>query len=98
MNINDMSEEEQIKAVSFNSYNIRLINDPSERVQLTAIKTNVFNAIPYIENPTKNVIITNILILLYSGNIGSVEYFLNKYSDRNYPEFKIIRKSIENDK
>jgi len=38
-NINDMTEEEQIKAVSFNPFNIMDIVNPSEKVQLLAIRT-----------------------------------------------------------
>jgi len=97
-NLNDSSEEEQIKAVSVNPYyNIRFIDNPSERVQLVAVKT-IGYLIEYIKNPTKDVLITALLKILNDGNIKFVEKLMKKYSHRNYPEFAIIRQSIENDK
>jgi hypothetical protein len=54
MNINDLSEEEQIKAVANYPIIIKDIDNPSEKVQLYAIKRNPHN-IQYIKNPTEKV-------------------------------------------
>jgi len=97
MNINDMSEEEQIRKVVKNQYIFRYIENPSEAVQLSAVKKNVV-AIEYINNPSKDVLITALLIILKDGGPDYVERLMKKFSNRNYPEFGIIRRSIEADK
>jgi len=118
-NINDMTEEEQIKiiikntfviqyidkptelvqlaAVERNGDTIRYIKNPSERVQLAAVKDYGY-AIKYIYNPTKQVVMFSLLKLLHDDKIKFVKELLEKYADRNYPEFEIIRQSIEADK
>lgn len=50
--INEMSESEQIKAVSKNAYAIRLIKNPSELVQMEAVRQNRL-AIEHIDNPSE---------------------------------------------
>jgi len=97
-NLNDMTEEEQIEFLKKDPFPfaIQYIDNPSERVQLVAVNLDGY-AIHYIKNPSKDALITAMLILLHAGNIDYVDELLNKYSDKNYPEFKIIRQSIEAD-
>jgi len=87
----------QLAAVTQNGFAIELIDNPSEKVQLAAIK-RIAASILFIDNPSKNVLITALLNLMLLGDINSIHFLLEKYSDRNYPEFAIIRQSIENDK
>jgi len=60
-----------------------------------AAVNNYHVAIKYINNPTKDVLISALLKLLKNVNINEaiIDGLLNKYSDRNYPEFDINRKS-----
>jgi len=95
--IQNPSEAVQLIAVKQNGSLIYFINDPSEEVQLAAVGQHGY-VIHLIKNPSKDVLITALLKLLQGGNIEFVENLLNKYSDRNYPEFDIIRKSIDLDK
>jgi len=95
--ITNPSDLVQIAAVNQTIYVIKYINNPSQEVQLAAIKKNIY-AIRYIKNPTKDVLITALLKLLQDNDVEYVERLMKKYSDRNYPEFAIIRQSIEADK
>ncbi len=62
MNIHEMmkkskeiiGEENQLKAVKENGYNLRLMYNPSEKVQLKAVKQNGF-AIEFIHEPSEKV-------------------------------------------
>jgi hypothetical protein len=51
--INDLTEDEQIKLVSSNfGWDIKYIKTPSEKVQLAAVIENI-NVIRYIDNPSE---------------------------------------------
>jgi len=53
-NINDMTEDEQIKTITRDSNQFHLIENPSKRVQLAAVKHDAY-LIRYIKNPSKAV-------------------------------------------
>ena len=50
-NLNELSEEIQLKAVRKDGYSIRYIDNPSEELKLEAVKQNGY-AIEYIDNPS----------------------------------------------
>jgi len=52
MNINDMTEDEQIKEIIKNLNNFQYVENPSEAVQLAAVKKNGTNMY-FIKNPSK---------------------------------------------
>jgi len=95
--IDNPSEKVKMTAIKNHSHAIRYIDNPSERVQLIAVKKNT-DLIHLIKNPSKDVLIFSLLKLFQDGDIDTVNKLMKKFSDRNYPEFEIIRKSIKNDK
>jgi len=95
--IKNPSEKVQLAAVKRHGLIIEFIKNPSERVQLAAVTKSGY-AIGYINNPTKEVLIFSLLKILQYGDTEFVKIMLERYSDRNYPEFAIIRQSIEADK
>lgn len=87
---NSLSEEEQIKIVNENGYNIKNINNPSEKVQLAAVNKNP-PAIEYIENPSEKLQLAavkqNPVVIIYIENPSEkVELMAleNKWSKRFY--------------
>jgi hypothetical protein len=53
ININDLSEKEQIEIVKKTPFSVRYIKNPSARVQLTAVEN--YTTIPYINNPIEEI-------------------------------------------
>jgi len=84
-------------AIKKDNDTIKTIENPTEKVQLQVIDKDL-HAILYIMNPTKKALITALLKLLQDGDMTIINIILNKFSNRNYPEFDIIKKSIEVDK
>ena len=52
--LNNMSEQEQLEAVSRNGLSIQYIDNPSEKVQLEAVRRDAYS-IKYIDNPSEEV-------------------------------------------
>jgi len=95
MNINDMSEDEQIEICMKNEKNILRIRNPSEKVQMAAVRANTY-AIIYIEHPTEKVVIYVLLWCLSNNRFEQAKDTFQQYKNKfKSPEFEVIRKSFE---
>ena len=77
------SEEEQLKAVQSEPYNIEYIKNPTEKVQLEAVKQSPF-VIEYIDNPSEE-----IQLLAVKNDATAIEIIDN-------PTDKVIEEALKN--
>lgn len=93
--ITNPSERVQLMAVNQSIYAIQDIENPTENVKSLAVKRDAYS-INCIKDPSKDLLIFALLQLMKDGHISDVNKLMNKFSNRNYPEFNIIRQSINN--
>ena len=74
------SEEEQLKAVQQDEYNIIYINNPTEKVQLEAVR-EIITSIRYIKNPTDKVI--EEVVKKIKNNEEGIYLFILKYIEND---------------
>lgn len=77
------SEEEQLKAVQSEPYNIEYIKNPTEKVQLEAVKQSPF-VIEYIDNPSEE-----LQLLAVKNDATAIEIIDN-------PTDKVIEEALKN--